>query len=431
MRRGVYQKVAAVVVFIIIVTMVVPYMVFSHTSRKKFNTIVQEQIVSGMLGTIDYLESHGRPLSDVGDLYMTGVVSMTAVDRLDGIELTGEQRAKLDSEERTVVFAQLDSFPRQFVAIARSGSSYVLCRFNLSDIFQQMRSAGFLSLLVSVLLGTGGMLFASHRMTRSLRELDAATRKVAAGDFSQRVPLRRTNGEFSTLIESFNTMTEELGSVEMLRSNFISDISHEFKTPLTAIEGYAKLLEDEEDDTERREYVQIITEETGRLSTLADNILMLNRIEKGNIPARKAPVRIDEQIRRALALCESKWEAKRLNLELELDEITLDVYDVLLMQLWTNLVDNAVKFSPPDGEIMISLHRTGERVTFAITDQGPGIPPGQQDHIFEKFYKADRSRGGDGNGLGLSIVRRVAQLHGGEVRVQSAPGEGSTFLVLL
>ena len=107
------------------------------------------------------------------------------------------------------------------------------------------------------------------------------------------------------------------------------------------------------------------------------------------------------------------------------------MYDVLLMQLWTNLVDNAVKFSPPDGEIMISLHRTGERLTFAITDQGPGIPPGQQDHMFEKFYKADRARGGDGNGLGLSIVRRVAQLHGGEVRVQSAPGEGSTFLVLL
>ena len=237
--------------------------------------------------------------------------------------------------------------------------------------------------------------------------------------------------EIGSLIESFNTMTRELGSVEMLRSNFISDISHEFKTPLTAIEGYAKLLEGDCSPEERREYVGTITDETRRLSVLVANILMINRLDKGNIPSERHPVRIDEQIRHALALCEAGWTGKNLELDLELDEIYFAGYESLLMQVWANLIDNAVKFSPDGGRISLALHQKGGRVVFVICNDGDNIPEESRPHLFEQFYKADLSRGGEGNGLGLSIVKRVAELHGGEVSVENLPGSGVRFTIFL
>ena len=274
-----------------------------------------------------------------------------------------------------------------------------------------------------------------RELVRKLRAIiedeNAFLAGMAAGDFTVRIPAPKRMDEIGSLIESFNTMTRELGSVEMLRSNFVSDISHEFKTPLTAIEGYAKLLEGDCSPEERREYVGTITDETRRLSVLVANILMINRLDKGNIPSERHPVRIDEQIRHALALCEAGWTGKNLELDLELDEIYFAGYESLLMQVWANLIDNAVKFSPDGGRISLALHQKGERVVFVICNDGDNIPEESRPHLFEQFYKADPSRGGEGNGLGLSIVKRVAELHGGEVSVENLPGSGVRFTIFL
>ena len=349
---------------------------------------------------------------------------------LSPLELDKEEQRRL-AADGYLVFSRTSGNGLPHAMLNRYKDSYILVQADMEPIFRLSRQTKLLSLLLTLLIGLIAAMIGGYRLLVPVRMLDEATRKVAAGDFTVRIPAPKRMDEIGSLIESFNTMTRELGSVEMLRSNFVSDISHEFKTPLTAIEGYAKLLEGDCSPEERREYVGTITDETRRLSVLVANILMINRLDKGNIPSERHPVRIDEQIRHALALCEAGWTGKNLELDLELDEIYFAGYESLLMQVWANLIDNAVKFSPDGGRISLALHQKGGRVVFVICNDGDNIPEESRPHLFEQFYKADPSRGGEGNGLGLSIVKRVAELHGGEASVENLPGSGVRFTIFL
>jgi signal transduction histidine kinase len=284
-----------------------------------------------------------------------------------------------------------------------------------------------------VLCGLLLIIIIARRLVRPVIALDEAAKRVAAGDFTIRLPARKTANELATLTDNFNTMAENLGKVEMLRSGFISDVSHEFKIPLTTISGYARLLRDGCAPEEMDEYADIIMEETIRLSKLVDNILTLNRIERRSVRTQWEAIALDEQVRRALTHFEQAWMSKGIDARFELEEVSIVGYETLLMQVWTNLIDNAIKFTPTGGIIVLSLTRDddGNGVIFSIRDSGVGIAPGQVDHIFDKFYQADNSRGTEGNGLGLAIVSRIVQIHGGTIRVESSPGEGSVFTVFL
>ena len=425
----VYVKVVAVMLAVIFISVVVPYSVFNASYKKYAGDEIKYYFIQSIEIAARYLEEHDLPLEDIEHLYSVGTFRVLVQPNTDGLALTPEQQKTLETEKEPVLTVWKDE-KRLYAAVARFQDRYIIWSIQTDGLFQKTHSTGLLALFASVIIGAFVTVIAGRKMTGPIRKLNDATKRVAAGEFSLQLenPYR---DEIGSLINSFNIMTRELESVEMLRSDFVSDISHEFKTPLTAIEGYAKLLVDETEPDERRGYVQIITEETQRLSTLAQNILTLNKLEKGNIPVQRGRVCIDEQIRRVLTLCEPKWSAKRLELELELDEAEIEGLEPLLMQVWTNLIDNAIKFSSEGKKIWVTLVHADGHTVFRIQDEGPGIPDCDCNHIFEKFYKGDKSRGGDGNGLGLSIVRRVVEIHGGTISVESREQGGTCFTVVL
>ena len=289
----------------------------------------------------------------------------------------------------------------------------------------------FLLLIISVVVGTVVSFMISRFPLKPLRRVIDATNRLAAGDFSVRLHLPGPSS-FSELTASFNRMAEELGSIEMLRADFVDNFSHEFKTPIVSIKGFAEELKhDDLTPAQRNEYLDIIISESARLSQLATNVLNLSRVEKQTILASRARFDLTEQLRRSILLFESKWEQKRLTLNVDLEEVSLDGDEELLSQVWLNLIDNAVKFTPDGGCVDIRLRKSDTYAVFSISDDGYGIPQEAQRHIFDKFYQGDPSHASNGNGLGLSIARRVVLLHGGDIRCTSEEGAGAEFTVTL
>lgn len=425
----IYVKVVAIMLIIIIISVIIPYAAFSQYYKKYAADELKNKFLNNLEVTVEYLQDNNLPFEDLEKIFDNGFYQVSVEKSLDAVDLT-QQQCRTLQKDKQVILTRLHK-PRQvFAAIIRYQEYYVIWYLDADSFFQKTHNAGLIALCISVLLGTLVAVIAGRKMTSPIRVLNDATKRVAAGDFSLQIANPYPD-EFGSLVKSFNTMTKELASVEMLRSDFVSDISHEFKTPLTAIEGYAKLLSDEKDPNERREYIKIIIDETGRLSALAQNILTMNKLEKGNIPAERTLVCIDEQIRQVLALCELKWGAKQLELELDLSKTVILGMKPLLMQVWTNLIDNAIKFSPVGGTIHIRLQNENGYCVFQIWDEGPGIPESDLGHIFNKFYKGDKSRGSDGNGLGLSIACRVIEMHGGKITAENRSPNGACFTITL
>jgi len=311
----------------------------------------------------------------------------------------------------------------------------LLIRMNAINIAKLSRQEPmlpiFMLLIISVVVGTVVSFMISRFPLKPLRRVIDATNRLASGDFSVRLNLPNARS-LTELATSFNRMAEELGSIEMLRADFVDDFSHEFKTPIVSIKGFAEELKhDDLTPEQRNEYLDIIIHESSRLSQLATNVLNLSRVEKQTILGNLARFDLTEQVRRCVLLFENKWEQRRLNLNVELDEVAITGDEELLSQVWLNLIDNAVKFTPEGGCVDIRLQKSESNVLFVIRDDGYGISEEMQRHIFEKFYQGDDSHAVPGNGLGLSIARRIVTLHGGEIRCQSEEGAGTEFTVSL
>ena len=285
-----------------------------------------------------------------------------------------------------------------------------------------------------VFSGTIGVAVTNH-MTKMLidpiAKLRSAMREVADGDFKVEAKCESRIQDVQDIYDSFNSMVRELSTTETLQTDFISDVSHEFKTPINAIEGYASLLEGEPSPEEQRAYVEKILFNTRRLSALTGNILLLSKLSNQSILPQKTQFRLDEQIRQAIVALEQMWSEKELGFEVELAETPFFGYESLLPHVWTSLIGNAVKFSPKGGEIRIKMMRTEGAVVFMIEDDGPGIVPGDEEHIFTKFYQSESSHGMEGNGLGLALVRQIVEMSGGSVDVQNLEVGGCRFTVRL
>ena len=311
----------------------------------------------------------------------------------------------------------------------------LLIRMNAINIAKLSRQEPmlpiFMLLIISVVVGTVVSFMISRFPLKPLRRVIDATNRLASGDFSVRLNLPNARS-LTELATSFNRMAEELGSIEMLRADFVDDFSHEFKTPIVSIKGFAEELKhDDLTPEQRNEYLDIIIHESSRLSQLATNVLNLSRVEKQTILGNLARFDLTEQVRRCVLLFENKWEQRRLNLNVELDEIAITGDEELLSQVWLNLIDNAVKFTPEGGCVDIRLQKGESNVLFSIRDDGYGISEEIQRHIFEKFYQGDDSHAVPGNRLGLSIARRIVTLHGGEIHCKSEEGVGTEFTVSL
>ncbi|MDF2938126.1 MAG: hypothetical protein K0Q90_3499 [Paenibacillaceae bacterium] len=287
--------------------------------------------------------------------------------------------------------------------------------------------------VTSVLIGTGITAMVGRKILAPITELSNAAKEVAKGNFKvqlkQEAHRVRVLGEMAA---NFNKMVHELNGIETLRNDFIANVSHEFKTPIAAIEGYAALMQDEDlTAAERREYSRLIMESTRQLSSLSANMLKLSKLENQEFVLEKHEFDLDEQIRHALLLLEAQWNEKMLNLDIVLDNVRFYGNEDLLMQVWLNLLSNAIKFSDVGDGIAVYLAAGPQSVQVRIADTGIGMDSGVLEHIFEKFYQGDKSRAGEGNGLGLALVKRIVDLCGGSIAAESEPGVGSVFTVTL
>lgn len=265
-----------------------------------------------------------------------------------------------------------------------------------------------------------------------IKDLREGMKKVADGDFNIRLETKSTSVEIQELIAGFNLMAKELGSIEMLQTDFVSSVSHEFKTPINAIEGYTTLLQgDEHLEEEQKEYVDKILFNTHRLSSLVSNILYLSKIENLDIQTNLKSYRLDEQIRESIVALETAWGPKNIDLDVDLEQIDYYGNDSMMYHVWDNLIENAIKFSPEGGEIAISLQKMPECYLFMIEDQGPGIPEEMMKHIYDKFFQGDTSHKEEGNGLGLALVKGIIELVGGEILAENVETGGCRFMVSL
>ncbi|MGC5324722.1 sensor histidine kinase [Brevibacillus sp. SYSU BS000544] len=262
-----------------------------------------------------------------------------------------------------------------------------------------------------------------------------ALKRMAKGDFDVKLNLQvEERHPFSELAQSINHMAVELSQMERMRQEFISNVSHEIQSPLTSISGFARALQNEElSAEERNHYLAIIETESLRLSKLSDNLLKLTSLESEHHPFEPTSYRLDKQLRKIVLSCEPQWMEKELKMDVDLEEVNLIADEDLLSQVWVNLISNCIKFTPNGGTIGIHLRLENDRVVVRISDTGIGIALEDQEHIFERFYKVDKSRNrfNGGSGLGLAIVKKIVEIHQGSISVQSKPGKGATFTVTL
>jgi signal transduction histidine kinase len=268
-----------------------------------------------------------------------------------------------------------------------------------------------------------------------MRLLGNAVRKIAQGDFSVRLAPRRKDGRkdfMELMFEDFNTIAKELAGIEILKTDFIANVSHEIKTPLTVIRNYASVLQNDALPAGlRREYIQTILEATQRLSALTSNILKLNKLENQEIIPESGAYNLGEQLRRCALAFEESWERKNIVFDADLDELIVPYDETILEIVWNNLLSNAVKFTPPGGAIVLAAKAEKGMAVVTVKDSGPGMDRETQKRIFDTFYQGDTSHAQEGNGLGLALVKRAVELLGGKVTVESAPGKGSVFTVRL
>lgn len=269
-----------------------------------------------------------------------------------------------------------------------------------------------------------------------LERILAATREITKGNFKVRLkPIHRIGfrNELDVIMEDFNKMAEELDSNAAMKTDFIADVSHEFKTPLSVIQNYATMIQEPDlDEEKRQEYARILCDTSKNLSELVSNILKLNKLENQQIFPEKKPFNLSEQLCECMLVYEAQFEKKKLEIELELDEnlIIKADYD-LLMHVWHNLFSNAIKFNCEEGKIFLKLERQANLAVVKVKDTGCGMTEETSKHIFEKFYQGDTSRSTQGNGLGLALVKRVIDITGGDIQVQSEVGKGTEFIVFL
>ena len=275
------------------------------------------------------------------------------------------------------------------------------------------------------------VVFTNKKILTPIAKLEKAMGKVSKGDFKIRLETKSKIVEIKNAYDSFNIMAKELESTEILQTDFVSNVSHEFKTPINAIEGYAMLLQGDQVSDEQAEYIDKILYNTKRLTDLIGGILLLSKIENQAIADRAEHFSLDEQIRKAIVALEIKWMKREIDFDANLDEITYLGNQSLLSHVWLNLIDNAIKFSPYKGTISLRLFQSDDEVVFTISDQGPGISESDKTHIFDKFYQGDSSHSSEGTGLGLTLVMRILKLYNGTIEVNNNDDVGCIFTVKL
>ena len=349
---------------------------------------------------------------------------MTVRERFDKVRK--EQRNRFSLRTRLTVLVTLEMLV------------CVLFAYGLDQLFNNVLPIGWEVPLELEMVGSClliGILVTSQLSRyffNPIKKLRSAMDKIADGDYSVRLEDISSSKEIMEIYTGFNLMAHELSVTEILQTDFVSNVSHEFKTPINAIEGYSTLLQDSDNLSEdQREYVDKILLNTGRLSSLVGSILLLSKLENQQIPSHQVEYRLDEQIRQSIVALEPAWERKDIEFDVELDRVSYLGNEPMMRHVWDNLISNAVKFSPNGGTVKIHLVKKLKKLIFTVEDQGPGLSEEAQKHIFDKFYQADASHKQEGNGLGLALVKRILSIEKGQITAENIPEGGCRFTVTL
>ncbi len=300
-----------------------------------------------------------------------------------------------------------------------------------STAFLTFGNICFLTFLLTLVNG----LHRKYTVEKPVKKILKATERIAEGKFDTRIETRKAYGnkynEFDMMIDNLNVMAKELESMEILRNDFISNVSHEFKSPLAAIQNYSVLLQDTSlPEEKRKEYAEAVNYSCMRLSSLITNILKLNKLENQQIFPQPKRFDLSEQLCVCMLGFETIWDKKNINIAADIEQdIFVESDEELLSLVWNNLLSNALKFTDEGGTVSLTLKQKEGRAVVCVSDTGCGISPEKQKHIFEKFYQGDTSHASEGNGLGLSLVKTVLDKVGGELEMTSVLGKGTEFIV--
>lgn len=301
------------------------------------------------------------------------------------------------------------------------------------DMIEQIKRNPMMAiviLFITELIISGFMtIIIGNPVIRGMDEIEEVVNEVSNGNYKVRLKETKALGEIK---HNFNKMISELDSVEILRSDFVNNFSHELKTPVVSIKGYAEELKrDDITDCEKEKYLNIIIEESNRLTSLSTNILNLSKIEKQEIVTDKKKVNIGEQIRKVVLMEYKKIEDKNIELDLDIDDCYSIVNEDLIEQVWINLIENAIKFNKNGGKICIRVEHVNDKIRCLIKDNGIGIDEDKINHIYDKFYSTSQKYGISGNGLGLALVKKIISLHDASIEVKSKRNIGTEFIILL
>lgn len=445
MIRSLYVRVVLIFLLAVIVGMIIAFMFTWTIFQKQLAKEVHQETISVANDLIDIyahtadqgeesLRSNVRALRNysIRIIGRSGdVLVLNAVHAADEIRITPEETAQV-LNGGTVVSdgGETEIVGRPFELNGEAYALFVMPVYN-SDISLPRILITFL--LIMFVIGSLIFLIASRFLVKPIRRMTIATKQMARGDFDVELNLNRKD-ELGILALNFDHMVRKLKQIEQMRQDFVSNVSHEMQSPLTSITGFAKALRDGVIPGENRErYLDIIAGESERLSRLSDNLLHLASLESEHHPFEATTFALDEQIRQAAVALEPHWSGKRIAIDLDLPEVYITADPDQLNQVWLNLLGNAIKFTPEGGKVSICLRSTTSGIEVMVADTGIGISPDQVNHIFERFYKADRSRNrsSKGSGLGLAIVRKIVELHEGRIFiVRSSPGKGTVLKVV-
>lgn len=357
-----------------------------------------------------------------------------------------KKRAKASKKTRknrtqqiaTVARRQLPQLLMQSLAIVLTAvGSFMLMTWLIRDILDVkhiyasagLELLGMLGFLTILLVPMITILY--RRRAREVITLSEAIRKVAAGDYSIRITEQK-RAQMKPIYDDFNKMCSELESVKLLRNDFINSYSHEFKTPISSINGFASLvLEKDLPEKEQKEYLKIIVDESARLSNLATSTILLSRLTAQSIVTDIEEYDLGEQLRECSVILSGKWLQKNMDFDVSLDQVIYKGNKEMMQHMWINLLDNAVKYTPEGGKVTVSVREENGYAIVKIEDTGEGINKEIQKNLFDPYFQGDSSHSRQGLGLGLSIVKRIVELCKGKISVRSTQGKGSTFTVIL
>lgn len=422
------SKLSIFLLIIIIIASMFAYMGAILASNKSFVENIKENQRYVAETIISAKKETDLSLERIIAITHNALYPVVLSENIDDLHLNNENLRKLEQGE--MVFVKQKVIPVG-ISVVKANDYYLRIGYrpenNLFRSYAMLLAYGLLFSIVVFMLIIMGI---SNKAMKPILQLNNATQEVAKGNFDVMV-VNDSQDEIGQLTISFNKMAKELKSIEYLRKDFVSNVSHEFKTPISSIQGFAKLLENKDlTEQERQEYLGIIMEETERLSNLSSNILKLSKLESQDIVFNKIEYSLDEQIRRIILLLEPKWCEKGIEFDIEMENISFLADEELMQQVWINLLSNAIEYSYKNGVIHIRMYKEEEKAVIIIQDEGSGMDKPTKDRMFEKFFKGDSSHSKEGAGLGLSLVKRIVDLHRGIIEVESESQKGTVIKIV-